>query len=59
MPYFYEKFLLERYLNHYVFKKSKLVLNTNRFYRGYRHLVKVGDNYYLEKEYLEKKYKKC
>ena len=59
VPYFYEKFLLERYLNHYVFKKSKLVLNTNRFYRGYRHLVKVGDNYYLEKEYLEKKYKKC
>ena len=57
IPYFYERFLLERYLNHYCFKKSKLIKNTDNFYRGYRHLIKEGDFYYLEDEYLEKKYK--
>ena len=59
IPYFYERFLLERYLNHYCFKKSKLIKNTDNFYRGYRHLIKEGDFYYLEDEYLEKKYKSC
>lgn len=59
IPYFYEKFLLERYLNHYFFKKSKLIQDSNKFYRGYRHLIKEGDIYYLEDEYLEKKYKNC
>lgn len=59
IPYFYERFLLERYLNHYFFKKSKLIKNTDNFYRGYRHLIKEGDFYYLEDEYLEKKYKSC
>ena len=59
IPYFYEKFLLERYLNHYYFKKSKLIRDSDKFCRGYRHLIKEGDFYYLEDEYLEKKYKNC
>lgn len=59
ISYFYEKFLLERYLNHYYFKKSKVIDNSNLFCRGYRHLIKEGNLYYFEDEYLEKKYKSC
>ena len=55
--YFYEKFLLERYLNKYNFRSSIIVDNVNKFYRNKRHLVKKGDIYYTEKEILEKKYK--
>lgn len=59
LSYYYERFLLERYLNHYNFHKSKVVTSLEQFQRSYRHLVKEGDIYYIEKEYLEKKYKKC
>ncbi len=54
----YEKFLLERYLNNYSFKESKLINDKNKFYKNRRHLIKENDDYYLEKEYLAKKYKK-
>ena len=54
----YNKFILERYLNNYNFKNSKMVNNINNFYRSRRHLVKENDNYYLEKDYLIKKYQK-
>ncbi len=54
----YHKFILERYLNNYNFRKSKLINNSNNFYRGHRHLIHDGENYYLEKDYLQKKCKK-
>ncbi len=56
--YIYEKFLLERYLNNYHFKDSKLITDDNNFYRNNRHLIQENGQYYMEKEYLEKKYKK-
>ena len=59
VPYYYERFLLERYLNHFCFQKSKVISSFDQFQRSYRHLIKDGDNYYLEREYLEKKYKSC
>ena len=59
VPYYYERFLLERYLNCYHFRKSKIIHSMNQFQRGYRHLIQEGDKYYVEREYLEKKYKKC
>lgn len=52
----YEKFLLERYLNSFHFSKSKIINNEKRFYRNSRHLIKENEKYYLEREYLEKKY---
>lgn len=58
ISYTYEKFILERYLNNYNFKKSKLITNDKNFYKNKRHLIKKDGIYYLEKEYLEKKYKK-
>lgn len=58
IKYIYEKFILERYLNDYNFKKSKLITNYKNFYKNKRHLIIENNRYYLEKEYLEKKYKK-
>ena len=57
IPEIYNKFLLERYLNKYKFKHSKIINSKEKFYRNRRHLIKVGDKYYLEDEYLEKKYR--
>lgn len=54
--YLFDKFLLERYLNHYQFKKRKKVEDINDFMRGKNHLVKRGTRYYTEKEVLYKKF---
>ena len=56
--YYYQKFILERYLKNYKFKKSRLISNQNNFYRNKRHIIKYNDKYYLEREYLKKIYKK-
>ena len=56
--YLYEKFILERYLNNYNYKSSKLITNVKNFYRNKRHLLFLNNTYYLEKDYLDKKYKK-
>lgn len=54
----YEKFLLERYLNNYRFKKSKLISSPQNFYKHKRHIIKENGLYFLENDYLQKKYKK-
>ncbi len=54
----YKKFLLERYLHQYQFKKIKIIKDQNKFYKNKKHLIKIGDNYYLEKDFLQKLYKK-
>lgn len=56
--YIYEKFILERYLNNYNFKNSKLINSSKDFYKNNRHIIKEKDYYYLEKDYLIKKYQK-
>ena len=58
LNYYYQKFILERYLNNYKFKNSKIISNDNNFYRNKKHIIKSNDKYYLEREYLEKMYKK-
>lgn len=58
IDFLYEKFILERYLNNYHFKHSKLITNQDSFYKNNRHLIKENGNYYLEKDFLRKKYKK-
>ena len=55
--YYLEKFILERYLHKYKFKKSKVVKNIKDFKRDYYHLIKVNSKYFLEEEYLLRKYK--
>jgi stage IV sporulation protein FB len=56
--YIYNKFILERYLNNYKFKKTKIITNLNNFYRNNNHLIKENATYYTEKEFLEKNFKK-
>lgn len=56
--YIYEKFILERYLQQYNFKNSKLINNPKHFYRNKRHIIKENKQYWLEKDYLQKKYQK-
>ncbi|WP_413854739.1 site-2 protease family protein [Candidatus Ruminimicrobium bovinum] len=58
IDYLYERFLLERYLNNYNFKKGIIINKINNFRRSKRHLIKINNNYYLEKDILEKKYKR-
>ena len=55
--YYFNRFLLERYLYKYNFKKSKIVTKENNFKRDYHHLVKIDRKYFLEEEYLKNKYK--
>ena len=52
----YNKFLLERYLNNYFFKKEKIISNENNFYRTKKNIIKCNNQLFSEKEYLKKKY---
>lgn len=52
----YNKFLLERHLNNYKYKKSKIIKNVNSFYRTKNNILYDGKHYYDEKELLRKKY---
>ena len=54
----YNKFLLERYLHKYRFNKSIIIKDIKNFHRNRRHILKKNHNYYLEREILEKFYKK-
>lgn len=59
IDYIYNKYLLERYLNNYKFKNTKIINNINNLYRDKTHIIKKDNKYIYEKEYLEKIYKKC
>lgn len=58
IPYLYHRFLLERYLHHYNFKKIKKVKSIKNLYKGYRHLIKERFKYKTEKEYLKEYFQK-
>ncbi len=55
--YYVEKFLLERYIKNFNFKKIKEVKNIDQFRKGYRHYIKKDNLYYTEKDILSKKFK--
>ena len=55
--YVFDKFLLERYIKNYDFKKRKEVDNIKDFMRDKKHIVKKDNKYYTEKEILNKKFK--
>ncbi len=52
--FIYNKFLLERYLNNYNFKKHKVIKDYKKMYRDRKHVIKLNENYVTEKEYLKK-----
>lgn len=53
----FDKFLLERYLNNFYFKKRKNVDSVNEFMRGRSHIIKINDKYYTERDVLNNKFK--
>ena len=55
--YYYNRFLLERYLNNYNFKKTNIIKNENNFFRNRKHILNINNKYELEKDYLRKKFK--
>lgn len=52
--YYYNRFLLERYLYNYNFKKLKIINNDKCFFRDRKHII----NFQEEKRYLKKLFKK-
>ncbi|MBR5370425.1 MAG: hypothetical protein IK137_03895 [Bacilli bacterium] len=56
IDYIYNKYLLERYLNNYSFKKNKIIYNINNLYRDKYHLIYINNKYILEKDYLDEIY---
>lgn len=56
--FYMDKFLLERYLYNFNFKRVKKVRSVKGFFRGCRHIIYDGDRYFSEKEILLKKFKK-
>lgn len=58
IKYYFERFILERYLYKYNFKKSSIAKRTKDFKRDCTHLIKKDNKYLLEKEYLASIYNK-
>lgn len=55
--YLYNKFLLERYLNNYNFKKIKIINNKDNMYKEKKHILKENKMYFTEKQYLTKRFR--
>ena len=53
IPILYNKFLLERLLNNYNFRKTKIISNKDYFYRNKNHLFKKRGFFFFEKDYLK------
>ena len=53
---YYEKLLLEKKFHKKNYKYTKLIKKSTDFYRNKHHIILENDKYYLENEYLEKKY---
>jgi stage IV sporulation protein FB len=54
---YYNKFLLDRYLDNNRYRKYKKIESINDFYRDKTHLIKGKDRFYTEREILNKKFK--
>lgn len=50
----FNKFLLERYLNDYKFKREKTIKNVNNMKKDYRHILYIDNKYLTEKSFLKK-----
>lgn len=55
--YYFNKFLLERYLYKYRFTKNKNINKINNMYKEKYHIIKENNHYLTEKEYLKRRFK--
>lgn len=53
---YYNKFLLERYLNNYDFRRRKKIASIDNLYRDCSHIIRKNNHYYTEREILRKKF---
>lgn len=56
ISFYYQNFLLERYLKKPVFLKTKIIPNANSFYRYYQNILLFKNKKIKEEDYLQKKY---
>lgn len=57
IQYYYNKFLLERYLYKITYPKLKIINNPQNFYKNYNHIIKKDQHYYQEQDLLKKIFK--
>ena len=50
----FNKFLLERYLKSFKFKKEKIIININQMKKDYRHIFYINKKYMTENSFLGK-----
>ena len=55
--YYFNKFLLERYLYKYRFPKNKNINKIDNMYKEKYHIIKENNHYLTEKEYLKRRFK--
>ncbi len=58
LNYLFNRFLMERYLYKYNYRKYKVIDNIKKMYKNKNHYFKINNGLMKEKEYLEKKMKK-
>lgn len=56
--YYFNKFLLERYMYEDLFKNKKIVSRVNKMKKQTKHIFKINNNYYTEKEIIRKLFDK-
>ena len=56
--YYFNKFLLERLINNYVFRKKKIIKNVYKMKKDYHHLFLINNSLIKEKEYLRRYFNK-
>ena len=52
----FNKFLLERYLNEFKFKKKKTINNVDKMKKDYKHLFYINNKYMTENTFLKKRF---
>jgi len=52
--YYFNKFLLERYLYNFDFSKRKVIKNVNKMMKDTKHVFYIDEKYYTEKDFIRK-----
>ena len=58
LKYIFNKFLLERYIYHISYKKTKKINNINNMYKEKYHIIKENNSYVTEKQALNHKFQR-
>lgn len=56
--YYFSKFLLERYMYEHTYKKEKIITKIDKMKKQTRHIFKIKNTYYTEKEIIRKLFDK-